>query len=376
MRVAWQNPIRFISAVLLLVGHIVVFGACLPEGPVFEEDKTPKGKEGTGVLAVMASIKEIPLIHKAQGVIVPANRLEIKSPFNGMIAKVSVHEGQRITAGTQLMVFDDELAKAKLELSNAEAEEAEVAIDYDQYRFDNRDALLEDEEINQTVFELIEKKLEYEKARLKRAKAETEYLQKVSRKSDITSSIAGVVTSSGVTDQMQVAEGQFLMEIVQDDPVKLKVSLPEEFIPATYKGQLLQLQYPDIPELKTAKISDLGLAIDPFTGTFDVFAKLNNPEGKFKTGMQIPTTLATDKKISILSIPKSSVTLRNKKAVVFRVEKGVAKRVSVRLGRTNGEEVAVEKGIADGDIIVMFPSKGLKDGDKVRILTTAAEKKE
>jgi RND family efflux transporter MFP subunit len=372
MSVAGKNYIRFLSA-LLLLGCIVVFGACLPEGPVTEAEKPKKDKKSLGVLAVMISVKETPLIHQTKGEIIPSNHIEILAPFSGTISKVVVHEGQKISAGAQVVRFDNELAQAKLELVNAEEEEATAAIDLDEYRFDNRDELLEEEEISSLVFDMLEKKLEYEKARAKRAKTESGYLQKVTQKSDIISSIAGIVTNRSVADGMQVAEGQFLMEIVQNDPVKLKVRLPEEYIPATHKGQLLQIKYNEIPEEQSVKISDVGAAVDPLTRTFDVFAKLDNPDGKLKTGMEISTTLATDKKTKTLSIPKSAVALQGKKLAVFRIENGIAKSVLVRLGEPSGGEVVVLKGLVEGDIIVLDPPRGLKDGDKVDIMTAAAE---
>ncbi len=367
-----HNWNRFVGMALLTLTALF-YVACLPKSPVGEDAADFKGGERAGVLAVMASAKEVPLIHRAKGEIVPSNSIKVQAAANGTIEQVMVHEGQKISAGTQLIRFDNEAATARLNFVKAEGDEADAAVDYDQFRFDNRETLLDEEEISATVYDLLEKKLEYEKARAKRAKAEIGYLEKVASNADITSSIAGVVVNRNVADGMPVAEGQFLMEIIQDDPVKLKVSLPEEFIPATHRGQLLQVVYPNNPEEQTVKITEVGVAVDPLTGTFDVFAKLENPDGLLKTGMQLPATLVTEKKTRIISIPKKSVALRDKKTVVFRIDNGVARKTRVRLGQTNGTEVAVKKGVQEGEIIVLSPPPGLKDGDKVDILTAAAE---
>ncbi len=89
--------------------------------------------------------------------------------------------------------------------------------------------------------------------------------------------------------------------------------------------------------------------------------------------MQLRSTLVTDKKSKIISIPKTSVALRNKRTVVFRIDNGRAKQARVRLGMTNGNEVAVQNGLKEGDIIVLDPPSNLKDGDPVEIQTAAAE---
>ena len=356
----------------LVVLTLISVVACLPKEPI-EELGSSKGKEKQRVLAVMASSKEVPLIHRTRGEIVPSESVIIQATHPARVDKVLVHEGQKVRAGTQVLRYNNELATSKLQLAQAETEEAEAAIDFEQYRADNRDALLEEEEISSTVYDMLDKKLDYERARVKRAKAEADYLQKVAKTSDIVSPIAGVVTSRAVTDQMAVVEGQVLMEIIQDDPVKLKLSFPEEFIPATYRGQLLQVILPGVAEEQTVKITEVGVAVDPLTKTFDVFAKLGNPDGQLKTGMQLRSTLVTDKKSKIISIPKTSVALRNKRTVVFRIDNGRAKQARVRLGMTNGNEVAVQNGLKEGDIIVLDPPSNLKDGDPVEIQTAAAE---
>lgn len=372
MKTSAQSTIRLSMALTLVASLVFVFGACLPKEPVSGVDEALKDEERKEVLAVMASLKEVPMIHKTNGEIIPSNSIKILAPVDGLVAAVMVTEGQKIRAGTTVIRFSDKLIKAKLELVTAEAEEAEVAVEYEQYRFDNRDVLLEDEEISQAVYDFIERKLEYEKARANRARAEATYLQKASRNLDVVSSIAGIVTNLSVSNQMQVVEGQVLMEIVQDDPVKLMVLLPEEFIPAVYRGQLLKVNFADVPEEQTVKISEVGVTVDPLTKTFDVYAKIDNSEGKLKAGMEIPVTLVTDKKSKIISIPKTAVAIRKRRTVVFRIDDGIVKRVFVRLGQKLDDEVAVQQGLDEGDIVVLDPPKTLKDGDKVEIMTAAA----
>lgn len=361
---AYRRTILF----LLLFG----LSACLPGEPLpgeegAAEDGVPR------IQAVMASIKEIALSQQTKGAIVPASRFEIKAAFNGIVAQVLVSDGQKIESGTTVLRYDTELPRLKLELARAEEDEAESAIDYEQNRFENRDELLDDDEISSTVYDLIEQKLEYERSRLARARAEINYLQEVTKQQAVISPIAGVVTSFSVADQMPVVEGQFLMEIIQDDPVKLQIRLPEEFIPVTYREQPLQVRFPALnDETMTVLVTDVGVEVDQLTGTFDVWAEIANPDGRYKSGMEADVTLVTDQRTRVLAIPKSSVALRDKKTVVFRLEDDVAVATPVRLGKTFDDDVAVQKGLDEGAIIALDPPANLNDGDRVEITTTTA----
>ncbi len=362
--------LRFGMALLIASGALATVG-CFPRTDGPQQGKVGQ-EEVDEVLAVMVKSKEIPLVHSTTGEIVPSNSIKLNASANGTIGSVLVREGQRISGGTQVIRFENTLVSAKLDFVRAEAEEADAAIDFEQNRLENRDTLLDEEEISAAVYDLIDKHLEYEKARSKRAKTEIAYLEKVAENIEVKSPIAGVVLNRSVEDGMPVTEGQFLMEVIQDDPVKLRVPLPEEFIPATYRGQLLQVNLPGVEQAATVKITEVGVAVDPLTRTFDVFCKLDNSEGQLKTGMNFPVTLSTDKKTKKLAIPKSAVALRDKKTVVFSIENGVAKQLRVKLGRASGDEVAVQKGVEEGTIIIVDPPKTLKHGNKVEIRTAVA----
>ena len=358
--------------VWVLVG-LMAAPACLPKGPVPGDETGAADVPSEEVLATLVTSKDVPMIYKARAEIIPANYIKIQATAPGRVEQVLVHEGQKIAAGTTVLRYDVELNQLKLELAQAESEEADAAIDYEQYRLDNRDTLLDEEEISSTVYDSLERKLEYERARSKRAKAELAYLQSLVKEKDVVSTIAGTVTSRTVADGMPVVEGQALMEILQDDPVKLLLRLPEEYIPATHRGQELLVRFPDAERGEAAiKLEEIGVAVDPLTRTFDVMASLDNADGRLKAGMELETTLVTDKKTTILAIPKSAVALRDNKAVVFRIIDGIAKQTPLRLGQPAGADVAVLHGLEEGDIIVVDPPDSLRDGDEVEILTAAA----
>jgi membrane fusion protein, multidrug efflux system len=347
---------------------IAAFGCYTDKGA--ENDPHPSDDPIQVEVAVIES-REVSLNHKTAGEVVSANSLVLKALTNSRIDKVLVHEGQRVTPGTVVINYDNELAKLQLDLARTEDEEASAAIDYDQARFDNKEQLIENEEMTSLLADILEKKLAFEKARMKRAKAAIPFLETVVKQNEMLSPFAGEVTKSNVVDGMPVVEGQILMEIMQRDPMRVRVPLPEELIPSTYKGQSILVSFPTLDrKSETLDIVDVGAEVDALTGTFDVWTQLDNPSGDLKAGMEVEVTLLSDKKIRKLLVPQSAVALRDKKTVIFRVEGDRAHVTRVVLGRPIGEDVEVRKGLDAGQLIITSPPKGLKNKARVEIIAS------
>ena len=66
-------------------------------------------------------------------------------------------------------------------------------------------------------------------------------------------------------------------------------------------------------------------------------------------------------------IPKSALTMRNSKQVVFAVDNGLAREVTVQIGRQLGDLTELISGPEVGVQVILSPAGGLKSGDKVEI---------
>jgi HlyD family secretion protein len=129
----------------------------------------------------------------------------------------------------------------------------------------------------------------------------------------------------------------------------------------------------------------------------------------FRPGMTASVEIITNRKSNVLSVPLSAVTTRNNdlekkepnpaqsnndhqvtndkqklekkqdNVVVFVNEKGIAKKVEVKTGISDYDNIEIISGLKDSAQVVTGPflvvSKRLKDGDKIKALVKPEEKK-
>lgn len=69
----------------------------------------------------------------------------------------------------------------------------------------------------------------------------------------------------------------------------------------------------------------------------------------------------------VLAAPQTAVTMREGQPIVFVVENGAVRAVSVRIGRNLGEVVEIIEGLEAGAEVVLSPAGNMKSGDKIEI---------
>lgn len=70
---------------------------------------------------------------------------------------------------------------------------------------------------------------------------------------------------------------------------------------------------------------------------------------------------------AVLAIPKSAITSREDRTVVFRIVDDKVTEVTVKAGRELGTFTEIVSGVAVGDRIVLSPAGGMKSGDKIEL---------
>jgi len=70
---------------------------------------------------------------------------------------------------------------------------------------------------------------------------------------------------------------------------------------------------------------------------------------------------------AVFKIPLDAVLVDDKKSYLWKVEKGMARRILIKLGKRNSEFFEVKKGIRLGDKIVVRGETKLVEGDKVSL---------
>jgi RND family efflux transporter MFP subunit len=178
---------------------------------------------------------------------------------------------------------------------------------------------------------------------------------------------------AGEVKQRMVSPGQYVkvqtpvMVIVDNDPLRVRLKVPEKMAGWVAVGQSVKVQveaYPD--RVFPGKISRMSPSVDPQTRSFDVEALLDNKEALLKPGFFARASIASNHVDKALLIPKDALRYLYGVYKVYAVEKSALRETEVKLGTREGEEVEVVSGIEDGAQVAV-PASGQELRDRAPI---------
>lgn len=182
--------------------------------------------------------------------------------------------------------------------------------------------------------------------------------------------ITGYVTRFLVEVGQWVAEGGRVADLVAIDTVFVRVDVNERDIGRVKPGEPATVTADAYPELTFKGVVDrIVPSADPATRGFPVKVRVaNGPDRLLKAGMFARVVLESGTPRPALLVPKDAVVTRGAQSLVFLVEDGTARAVTVTVGAARGDRVAVRgPGLAGGGSVVVAGQATLADGAPVAV---------
>lgn len=310
-----------------------------------------EAKKTTDVFKVkieQAQSKEIDRIYEFSTTVDAAVKNYIASAGGTRIEKIFVEVGDVVKKGQQLVKMEStQLATSLAQLDNLKIELERVKALYQSGGVSKQqlDQL-------QTQYDVAKKSADNLKDNI--------YL---------TSPINGIVTARNF-DNGDVAAGQPILQVMQINPVKLKINIPESFYNNVKKGMQVTAKTEIFGEEEfSGTVSLIYPTIDPLTRTFTCEVKVNNANSKLKPGMFGRVELNLGKAATIMVSDKAVVKQSGSNdKYIFVENNGVVEYRKVQLGRRIEDKIEVISGIADGENVVITGQSKLMDGTKVEVI--------
>lgn len=329
--------------------------------------RAPK-KTATTVTALTASSKDIPLVIRASGKTEASERFQAKSPADVRVQKIFVEEGSKVNPGDPLVSFDDKDTKLRLAKARAEIKEGEAGVADMNYLIQNKEKLLEENKMSETEAGGLDERLALYEATIERAKAEIDLYEHTGDLSQLNCPIAGLVTRRDVGEGVDVASGQALLEVVRLDPLQFVFGVSPDESTALSKGRNITVRFNALPGQDfSAEIISIGAESRSETNGIPVKVRIPNSEFFLKSDMKGDVVIPTEARKKVFFVPESAVVRSDKSRYIYKVETNKVKKVSVDVGESSGSLIAVEKGLVDGDVVVVSSEGDLRDGDPVEV---------
>jgi RND family efflux transporter MFP subunit len=189
-------------------------------------------------------------------------------------------------------------------------------------------------------------------------------------KTKITAPIDGVIVDLPYhTQGTQIETGVTVAKIMDYRTMYMDVQLPEKYISDIKTGQIVKLTNYTIPEdTVVGHVTQLSPAINADTRTFKGTVSIDNENYLLRPGMFVKADIVTNRKDSVIVIPKSIILSRQRGKTVFIVDRGVAAERIIETGLENITDTEVTRGLEKNERIVISGFETLSNRSKVKII--------
>ena len=297
-----------------------------------------------------------------QGNVTTKNLLVITPEYNGILTNVYVKEGQKVTKGQTLAKIDDGGLSQQLAQLQIEADLAKTTYE--------RQKRLWDQNIGSEI-QYLQAKSTYE-AQSEAVNQLKQQVAKTTVKAPFIGTIDDVITEQGSV----VSAGQTqLMRIVSLKDMYIETDIPERYITDVTKGKQVKVEFPVLGKSLDTEIRQAGDFINPANRTFKVEVAIPNNEKNIKPNLTAKLKINDYTNENAILIPQSIISENAEgEQYVYVVneknanDEGVAERVIIKTGKTQGDVIEVLEGIDNNVEIVQEGARSVKDGQTVKVI--------
>ena len=287
----------------------------------------------------------------------------------GVVGQIAFSSGDDVEAGVLLLKLrsDDDLAK--LQSLQATAELNEITFERDQKQ-------LKLQAVSQAT-------IDTDAANLKNAKAQVAQQQAILDKKTLRAPFAGHLGIRAVDLGQYLGAGTVIVTLQALDPIFMDFFVPQQAVDQVKIGEQIAVKVDAYKDQTFAgEISAINPKVDASSRNVQVRATLKNADHRLLPGMYATVEIPTGAPENLITLPQTAISFSPYGDTVYIVDdKGagadgkpqlVARQSFITTGATRGDQMAVLKGVGEGDLIVTSGQLKLHNGSSVLIDNTVA----
>jgi multidrug efflux system membrane fusion protein len=339
-----------------------------------------RGAVAVGVVA--AHVADVNVFQNGLGTVTPRAVVTVHTRVDGQLMRVLFKEGQIVKEGDLLAELDPrpfqvQLTQARGALTRDAALLNNAEIDLTRYRtlFAQDSVSQQQLDTQAALVRQYEGTVEADKGQVDSAKLSLIYCR-------VTSPLTGRVGLRLVDpgNIVHAADTNGLVVITQIQPTTVIFAVPEtrlaQIVPRLYSGGTLPVEAWDRDnkvKLASGTLSATDNQIDTTTGTVKLRAEFPNENYQLFPNEFVNARALVDTRRGATVIPPAAVQIGNSGAFVYVVQPDQTVTVrTVTVGPSDGNMVAIEKGLSPGDVVVVDGTDRLRAGIKVQTVARDA----
>lgn len=365
------QKLAVLALLVLLLGAVLVFVLRFMHDSALAENSKDHSKIYVNYVT--------PSMDGAQGVLkLPGNlqgfaETQVFARSSGYVVRWNKDMGDRVNKGDVLAELDTPEIAQQLNEAKASRQQVESTLALARSSFERWKTLRAQDAVSQQEFDERRAALAQSEATKASSDATVKRLTQVLSYNRIVAPFAGIVTKRNIDvgNLVDVGNGgapKQLFAIAQLDPLRVYISIPQNYAPQVKVGSEAKITLVEIPgKVFMGKVVRTAGAIDATTRTMQVEINLPNADGKLLPGAYAEVELKTAQTATPkITIPNNALLFRPEGTMVAVVQAdGKVHLQKVSLGRDLGTQIELTDGVAPQDHVVINPPDSLYDGAPV-----------
>ena len=343
---------------------------------------------------------------RVTGSLAADEKADVAAETGGRVIETPVERGTRVTAGTVLVRISATEADASLREAEANAAQlearlglapgqafdplkvpdvlnAKASLDWAEADFGRIKALLDQKVVSQAEYDqrltqVQAARQQYQTAQngaqqsyrsLQAARARVDLARKSAADTVVRAPFPGIVAERLVSAGDYVSRGVKVATIVRIDPVRVELTVPEQYLSQVSTGQAVRLSVDAYPgEVFTARVRFVSPALKANQRALTVEAVAANPDGRLKPGLFATALLQQPAPAPALLVPAEAIETVAGTSRVYTItaDLKVEERI-VTTGEKVGDRIEIASGVKAGERVAANPRGKLVDGTRVQI---------
>jgi membrane fusion protein, multidrug efflux system len=385
---------------LLAIGPLVL-AACSAG-----DAKSKETPEPAPVAVAAAAAVEQPIVRfiRATGTLTAEEQADVAAETAGRVVSTPIERGSRVSQGAELVRVLATETSAQLKEAEANAAQIEArlglppdgAFDVDavpevrtakatyelaQSEFGRIKSLLDQRVVSQSEYDQRRTQMDatrqqYESAKngaaqqyqsLQGARARVALARKASTDTVVRAPFAGVVEERLVSVGDYVTKGMKVAIVVRVNPLRVQLTVPEQFVSAISVGQPVTFDVDAYPGRHfEGRVKYVSPALQTDRRALPIEAVVPNPGGDLKPGLFATARIEQRERTPAILVPASAVQTASGTSHVYVVTGDHVEDRIVTTGQTTGDLVEITRGLKAGERVATTNLAQLSDGTKVK----------
>ena len=308
------------------------------------------------------------------GSVQPERRADLRAEVSTVVLQVLKENGDNVRRGDLLVRLDDTSIRDTLASAEAATRAATQAFDQAERQAQRMATLRGSGMASAQALDDAENRRNAAQRDTEAAKARAVQARQQLQRTEVRAPFDGIVSDRKVSAGDTAQIGKELVKVIDPASMRFEGLVSADSIGSVQAGQTVSFRVNGYGEQQfTGKIRRVNPAANATTRQVEVLVDFVDKKQPKLAGLYAEGRIETESTTS-LTVPATALVRDGDKASAWRLKENKLQKVALNIGDRDPRsgDYALRGGLAEGDLVIRYPSATLKDGQKAEKVETAA----